>query len=178
MVKQKEIPIEVRNRIVSAHKAGKGYKSISKQLELPVSSVRAVVQKYKKYGITTSLPRSGRPRKITARAERNMLREVSTNPRLTSSDIQKSLSASEIHVHTSTIRKRLSSNGVHGRIARRKPLLSKKNIAARLKFAQEHIAKPESYWKSVLWSDETQIELFSQNQHRYVWRKVNTAFEQ
>uniref|UniRef100_A0A3Q1HHZ2 alanine transaminase n=1 Tax=Anabas testudineus TaxID=64144 RepID=A0A3Q1HHZ2_ANATE len=36
-------------------------------------------------------------------------------------------------------------NGVHGRTPQRKPLLSKKNIAARLKFAKEHLDVPQHY---------------------------------
>ena len=30
-------------------------------------------------------------------------------------------------------------------------------------------------WKKVLWSDETNIELFGLKAKRYVWRKTNTA---
>ena len=53
-------------------------------------------------------------------------------------------------VHESTIRKPLNKNGVHGRIARRKLLLSKKNIAAHHLFAKDHLGDPEGYWKNVL----------------------------
>uniref|UniRef100_A0A8C5MUH2 Transposase Tc1-like domain-containing protein n=1 Tax=Leptobrachium leishanense TaxID=445787 RepID=A0A8C5MUH2_9ANUR len=63
----------------------------------------------------------------------------------------------------STIRKTLNKNGVHGRTPRRKPLLSKKNIAARLKFAKEHLDVPQHYWQNILWTDETKIELFGKN---------------
>jgi len=48
-----------------------------------------------------------------------------------------------VSVHESTIRKTLNKNGVPGRIARRKPPLSKKNIAAHLKFAKDHLDDPE-----------------------------------
>ena len=47
-----------------------------------------------------------------------------------------------------------------GGIAKRKPLLSKKNIATRLKFAKDHLDDPEGYWKNVLWTDESKVELF------------------
>ena len=48
----------------------------------------------------------------------------------------------------------LNKNGVHVGIARRKLLLSKKNIAIRLKFAKDHLDESEGYWKNVLWTDE------------------------
>ena len=54
-----------------------------------------------------------------------------------------------------------------------KLLLSKENFAASLQFSKAHIDKPEGYWNSVLWTDETKIDLFGLN----VWRKENTAFQ-
>ncbi|KAJ4939397.1 hypothetical protein JOQ06_028846 [Pogonophryne albipinna] len=86
--------------------------------------------------------RSGRPVKMTARAQRRMLNEVKKNPRVSARDLKKSLAHANISVDESTIRKTLNKNGVHGRTPRRKPLLSRKNIAARLKFAKEHLDVP------------------------------------
>lgn len=43
----------------------------------------------------------------------------------------------------------------YGRVARRKPLISKKNIAALLLFGQGNV---EGYWKTVLWTNETEVE--------------------
>ena len=82
-----------------------------------------------------------------------------------------------VSVHESTIRKTLNKKGVHGRIARRKQLLSKKNIATCLKFAKDYLDDPEGYWKNVLWTDESKVELFGFNEKRYVWRKPNGAFQ-
>uniref|UniRef100_A0AAZ3S4M2 Transposase Tc1-like domain-containing protein n=1 Tax=Oncorhynchus tshawytscha TaxID=74940 RepID=A0AAZ3S4M2_ONCTS len=48
-------------------------------------------------------------------------------------DLQKSLEHANIAVDESTIHKTQNKNGVHGRTPRKKPLLSKKNIAAHLK---------------------------------------------
>ena len=31
--------------------------------------------------------------------------------------------------------------------------------------------KDRTFWRNVLWSDETKIELFGHNGHRYVWRR-------
>ncbi|KAI3376712.1 hypothetical protein L3Q82_017136 [Scortum barcoo] len=50
---------------------------------------------------------------------------------------QQALATVDVKVHDSTIRKRVHKFDFHGRCARRKPLLSKKNIKARLKFARE-----------------------------------------
>lgn len=46
-----------------------------------------------------------------------------------------------------------------------------KRNAARLQFAKDNVDKPEGYWRNVLWTDETKIELFVLNEKRYVWKK-------
>lgn len=51
----------------------------------------------------------------------------------------------------------MNKNRVYGGIASRKPLLSKKNSALRLKFSTEHLDEPVAVWKKVLWTDETGI---------------------
>ncbi|KAJ4947124.1 hypothetical protein JOQ06_009165 [Pogonophryne albipinna] len=101
---------------------------------------------------------------MTARAQRRMLNEVKKNPRVSARDLKKSLAHANISVDESTIRKTLNKNGVHGRTPRRKPLLSRKNIAARLKFAKEHLDVPQHYWQNILWTDETKVEFSSEEE--------------
>lgn len=115
MPRTKEISEDLRLRIVDLHKAGKGYKSISKSLDVHQSTVRQIVYKWRKFSTVATLPRSGRPAKMTARAQRRMLNEVKKNPRVSAKDLQKSLEHANISVDESTIRKTLNKNGVHGR---------------------------------------------------------------
>ncbi|KAJ4922471.1 hypothetical protein JOQ06_019566 [Pogonophryne albipinna] len=113
---------------------------------------------------------------MTARAQRRMLNEVKKNPRVSARDLKKSLAHANISVDESTIRKTLNKNGVHGRTPRRKPLLSRKNIAARLKFAKEHLDVPQHYWQNILWTDETKVELtFSVPTWAIPVKKVSTS---
>uniref|UniRef100_A0A3B3R2T1 Tc1-like transposase DDE domain-containing protein n=1 Tax=Paramormyrops kingsleyae TaxID=1676925 RepID=A0A3B3R2T1_9TELE len=177
MPRRKVLSEDLRSRIVDLHEAGKGYKSISKSLDVHVSTVRQTVYKWKKFSTVATLPRRGHPVKMTARAQRRMLNEVKKNPRVSAKGLQKSLAHASIFVDTSTIRKTLNKNGVHGRTPRRKPLLSKKNIAARLKFAKEHLDVPQHYWQNIQWTDETKIELFGKNTQHYVWRKKGSAHQ-
>ncbi len=48
--------------LVLVHKAGKGYKSIAKQLGEKVTTVGVIICKWKKHKITVNLPRTGAPR--------------------------------------------------------------------------------------------------------------------
>uniref|UniRef100_T1E4C8 Transposase n=1 Tax=Crotalus horridus TaxID=35024 RepID=T1E4C8_CROHD len=176
MPRRKELSEDLRSRIVDLHEAGKGYKSISKSLDVHVSTVRQIVYKWRKFSTVTTLPRHGRPVKMTARAQRRMLLEVKKNPRVSAKDLQKDLAHANIFVDTSTIRKTLNKSGVHGRTPRRKPLLSKKNIAARLKFAKEHIFH-SSTGKIYCGQMKPKYELFGKNTQHYVWRKKGTAHQ-
>ncbi|GFU68394.1 transposable element Tcb2 transposase [Trichonephila clavipes] len=61
---------------------------------------------------------------------------------------------------TETIRRVLRKAGFNGRVARKKPLIGKRNRVKRLKFAKEHILKRtksfQRFWNEVIFSDERQ----------------------
>uniref|UniRef100_A0A671MJC5 Transposase Tc1-like domain-containing protein n=1 Tax=Sinocyclocheilus anshuiensis TaxID=1608454 RepID=A0A671MJC5_9TELE len=78
--------------------------------------------------------------------------------RLTSKQLKAFLTLGNVNVYKPIIRRTQNNHVVHGRVARRKPLLSKNNIAAHLQFAKDHVDKPDEYWRNVLWMDETKIE--------------------
>ncbi len=65
MAKTKELSKDVRDKtvdrdkIVDLHKAGMGYKTIAKQLGEKVTTVGAIIRKWKKHKITVNLPRTG-----------------------------------------------------------------------------------------------------------------------
>ena len=56
-----------------------------------------------------------------------------------------------------------------------KPLLQNCHKKAIRWFATAHGDKDRTFWRNVLWSDETKIELFGHNEHCYVWRKKGEA---
>ena len=167
MLRTKENSEDLRWRIVDLRKAGKGYKSISKRLDVHQSTVRQIVYKWRKCSTVATLPRSGCPAKMTARAPRRMLNEVKKNPRVSAKDLQRSLEHVNISVDRSMIPKLLNKNGVHGRTPQKKPLLYKKTIGARLKFAKEHpgcstalLAKysvDRLNWSWVVWKEHTTL---------------------
>ena len=78
-------------------------------------------------------------------------------------------------VYISTVKLVLYRHNLKGHSARKKPLLQNHHTKARLRFATAHGDKDRTFWRNVLWSDETKIELFVQNDHHYVWRKKGKA---
>ena len=59
MGKTEEVSKDIRDKIVDLHEAGMGYKNISKQLGDKLTTVGAIIRKWKKHKVTANLPRSG-----------------------------------------------------------------------------------------------------------------------
>ncbi len=76
MAKTKELSKDVRDNIVDLHKAGMGYRTIAKQLGEKVTTVGAIIRKWKKQKITANLPRTGAPCKISPRRVSVIMRTV------------------------------------------------------------------------------------------------------
>lgn len=176
--KTKELSEDLRSKIVRKHGQSQGYKSISKDLNVPVSTVRSVINKFKAHGTVANLPRCGRKRKIDERFQRKIVRMVDKEPRLTSKQVQAVLQSEGTTVSTRTIRRRLNEKGLYGRIPRKTPLLTQRHKKARLEFAKTYLRKPKTFWKNVLWSDETKVELFGKRHQHRVYRKENEAFKE
>ncbi len=61
-------------RSVALHKDGVGYKKIAKTLKLICSTVAKTIQRFNRTGSTQNRPRHGRPKKLSARAQRHIQR--------------------------------------------------------------------------------------------------------
>ncbi|KAI4900894.1 hypothetical protein NFI96_031877, partial [Prochilodus magdalenae] len=176
MAKTKELTKDLRLCIVAAHKSGKGYKVISKCFQVPVATVQSNIKKYKKFRTVENLRRCGRKPKVTPVLARRIVREVKKNPRITTKAILVNLDSAGGDISRQTVQRTLHTAGFHGRRPRRTPLLQKRHTKARLTFANAHLDKEEDFWCSVLWSDETKIELFGHNDVCTIWRKKGEAF--
>lgn len=146
---------------------------ITNIINIPKSTVHAI--KTRDTGINK--PRSGRPKKISTRDIRQIIRYIRTNKstrRITLSQLKSMFS---LNIHENTIQKALQEAGYHSRVARRRPFLNKRDRKRRLKFAQEHKNWTVEDWSGVLFSDEMAIKLFMERHVRdYVWRKADEEF--
>ncbi len=89
IMRSKELPEELRDRIVARHRSGQGYKTISAALKVPKSTVASIILKWKTFGTTRTLPRAGRPAKLSYRWKRALVREVKKNPKITVAELQR-----------------------------------------------------------------------------------------
>uniref|UniRef100_A0AAQ4RPP5 Transposase Tc1-like domain-containing protein n=1 Tax=Gasterosteus aculeatus aculeatus TaxID=481459 RepID=A0AAQ4RPP5_GASAC len=156
MPKSKKISKKFREEIVALHKQGKGYKKKAKALNVLRYTVGSIVCKLKVEGPVATLPGRGIKRKTPAAR----LATVATGT----------------EVSVCTIRRVLNTEGFYARTPRRTPLLTQKHKKSWLQYAENHINMPPKFWNSVLWSNETKLELFGPMDQRYVWRKKNEAY--
>ncbi len=108
MAKTKELSKDVSDKIVDLHKAGMGYNTITKQLGKKVTTVGAIIHKWKKHKITVYLPRSGAPCKISPRGVSMIMRTVRNQPRTTREDLVNDLKLAGTIVTKKTIGNTLS----------------------------------------------------------------------
>ncbi len=121
MAKTKELSKDVRDKIVDLHKAGMGNKTIAKQLGEKVTTVGAIIRKFKKHKITVNLPRSGAACKISPRGVSMIMKTVRNHPRTTREDLVNDLKAAGTIVTKKIIGNTLRREGLKSCSARSGP---------------------------------------------------------
>ena len=119
--------------------------------------VRSIIKKFMDINTVQNKSGRGRKRKISKSLERKLVRDVTKDPRTTAKTLMYELAKSGLEVSRKAVSRTLNRNGLHGCRPRKTPLLKKRHLQARLKFARENLDKGEAYWKSVIWSGETKL---------------------
>jgi len=64
----------------------------------------------------------------------------------------------EIDISERTVRRRLKEADFGTYVSKVIPLITPRNKLKRLDFAKKYVGQPASFWKNVLWSDESSFE--------------------
>jgi transposase len=99
--------------------------TVSTQLRIPLTTVYNIKNVFNARGTVEAMPRSGRPKKMSPRDTRELVRIVKGERRATLGDITNSLSTS---VSRQTVRNTLKEVGIRSRIAVKKSLFSALSI--------------------------------------------------
>ena len=154
-MRSKELSVDPRDRIVSRHRSGKWYQKTSAALKVPKNTVDSIVLKWKKFGTTKTLPRAGRPAKRRNRGRKALVWEVTKNPMVTLTELQSSSVDMGEPSRRTTISAALQQSVFHCRLARRKPILSKRHMTACLVFAKRHLKDSQMIRNNILRSGDT-----------------------
>lgn len=170
----KEIAIELRQLIIKHYCGVMSMRKIGEMIGKSKSSVQTVIRNYGNTGTLKVKPHSGRPNVLSDTTNRLIVRKVKENPKISAAkigdDVRNELN---IKVSNETIRNVLRKNNFHCRVARNKPLISKKNKRLRLEFAKEHENKGMDFWNRVIFSDESKFHILGCGRRGKVWRKPN-----
>ncbi len=80
-------------------------------------------------------------------------------------------------VSAQTIRRTRHQISLHGCCPRRKPFLKMMHKKARKYFAEDKQTKDMDYWNHVMWSDETNINVFGSDDVKCVWRQPGEEYK-
>ncbi|GFX88982.1 transposable element Tc1 transposase [Trichonephila clavipes] len=176
MENRKETTIEERKLVIKLSNEGKFQLNIAKVVGRSVNCIRKILQKFKKTGMLANNEGRGRKKIMNSITERRVIHQVKINPKISAPKIAASTSNTlGRSVSAETVRRVLRKAGYNGRVARKKPLIGKRNRVKRLKFAEEHILKPQQFWNEVIFSDESKFNIFGSDGRRMVSRKLNTS---
>ena len=155
MSKAKEVSDHFRKRIIELHGEVQLF-AIEVQLFVPLATVD--------FATTINLARSGAPIKINARGRRILLGKVKNNQMITRKELRNGLEAAGTSVSNRTISRELHSSNIKSFQPLKTPMLNKKHMASRLKFARDYLGKGNEFWNSIIWSDETKFKVLGQTQ--------------
>ena len=160
--------------IVGMRRAGCTYAYIAGELNIPKSTVGNIIRRFLERGTTDSLVRSGRPKLISERGMRVILRMIYNNRRISLTKISSQITP---RLSVSTIRRALHDIGLNSRIARVKPFLTTNHQAKRLAWAQERKDWVSEQRDRVIFTDELSVEWGENSRQIRVWRNPGDEWD-
>ena len=162
---------ELRKEVVSLKASGLSLSAISREVNRSKSVISRILKLYDKNKTFCPTSKAGRPRITTKREDRAMKRFVEKDPFETASGISRKIKKDfDKDVSRFTVSRRLNDFGLKACSPATKPLISKKNKAARITYAETHILWSESDWDKVHFSDESKFNLVGSDGRQYVRR--------
>ena len=177
MAKGVELTPRKKSVIVALHNEGLSSRDIALRVGFNQSTVVRCLQRYSRTGGTDRVKGRGRKRSTTNAADRMLVRLCLKDRRASSTDLKRAWQESSgVSVSTRTVRRRLLDKGLSARRPRHKPLLTKKMMAARLKWAKDHAKWTAAQWRKVIFSDESKFNLHGSDGKVYVRRRPGEEY--
>jgi transposase len=163
------------NNIISLLNQGLSTREIAKKCKVSSSTV----QKFRKIHCpNVEIKKGGRPKKLTLQDKRFCVRALTSGKAKTATEVTNKLKESMgVSVSVKTVTRALNQAGLASGEKKTKPLLSRKNIKARLEFARAHKYWTVEDWKCIIWSDETKINRFQSDGRSWYWKREGNQLQ-
>ena len=125
MLRSRELPADIKGKIIGMTDCSKNALQISHELGIPHSTVLYTIKRFKRTSSNNSLPRSGRPTLLTEYDKNSLGRAVKENR---FKPLQEIVNQLPINVHVHTAQNALKERGVKRYVAARKPNITPKNV--------------------------------------------------
>jgi transposase len=119
--------------------------------------------------------RLGRPRSLSEKDERFLVRAVTSGTTDTATDAARLLNESRgKKVSPHTVRRAFARAGLRSLVKKKRPRLLPHHRAARLRFALKYRDYTHDDWARVVWSDETKINRLCSDGRQWVWSRQDS----
>jgi transposase len=169
-----ELSPEQRTAIISKHESGHTPTKLACEFDCARSTIYDTLERFKQHNTVKSLPRSGRPMKISPRAARQIYQLARRNPNWSYLALRSQLPNPPCK---STIRSILIKYGLRKRRTRKRIPLKVNSARARYRFALRWLRYRT--WDRWIFSDECSVERHSKtigSGSGWVWRFTSEAY--
>ena len=165
----RRISFEQQQLIRSLISKGESLREISQKVGVNYSTISKFAKSNK---ITLLNNRRGRKKILSERTKTKIIRMIRTGEANTAVEVAKNLrSELKINLSAETVRRALKEKGYVSKSKVKKPFLSKRHKALRLKFALMYKEWTLEDWKRIVWSDESKINRFGSDGKEWVWKE-------
>ena len=166
-----------RARAVAWFQDGVTKREVARRLQVSISVIVRLIQRYTATGSVQERRRSGRPKKTNPREDRLIERQALQTRTASSSIIRRHVRvAANIYISQQTIRNRLHGFNLRSRRPAVRPRLTPAHRAARRAFCRRHVRWTRHQWSQVLFSDESRFTMNHKDCRLRVWRRPGQRF--
>ncbi|CAD6192271.1 unnamed protein product [Caenorhabditis auriculariae] len=174
---KKDLTDNDKRAIVVGRQNGLTMMTLAGMFGVTEACISQFLKRWKAQDGSTKSQHTGRPRVTDRNDDRNILKTSRTDPRLTAPAIRREVCLNSPSPPSfSTVKRRLNAAGIMGRRSVKKPLISEKNRAARVKWAKEHLNWTRQDWNEILWFDESKLLLFGSDGIQWVRRPIGSRY--
>jgi transposase len=155
------------------HRDGQNAQTIAAKIPCSIKSVNHWIKEHDEHGTVKGKSRPGGRRKTDENTNINIALTAKVEKFVTPKQIKHKL---DLEVSARTVRRRLNEAEAHGRVARKEYPFTAAHLKKRLSFARGYLNWTEEQWATVIFSDETHIELGTTGRV-WVQRPAGCAFD-